>query len=340
LFDDGDKLDVAARYVYAEAECMDLDDNSDDDNAESDAGADVEIEQQSEHALYQKGFCMKWRDVYGLVRTSFGRIGELAPCPEGSADVGYTVEYKRSNDVVGVSGTEIHEVTQVVVTEKVAWGGYMAYMREIGAPTPKHNVPFYLTWRLPDTRRMDRHGRLELEIRGFRLLFQVQTSSIPCVQTAGIGLTVTATDLTGEDRPSLVLAPGELIGLGRYAPMTESDRKPKHVFEVKNFIHGNGPLSYVQDPNRHDGIVFDPTDDKTGSLNDAAVKNPLVRVNETDGMEVPSVMADFDPCGGVQFFLGHGEEAFGELRIPADEPLELKVGTLFCASANGGKPCL
>jgi hypothetical protein len=325
-------LSVPSRYLYTEEEYRAL--NGSDSEGEAVTYADnndkedqelLETRTRTDHALYGEGFCLKWRNVIGQVQTSFGRIRESHQSSDGSKTMLYTVEYKNIGIASHLSADTSTAPTTATVSEKVAWGGYVAYVKEIGLVSEKTYVPFHFTWLLPDVRRIDRDGCLVMEVRGFRLLFQAQRSSIPCTLSAGLGLMVTVTDLTGEGRPHFALDPGELLGLGMYAPLHGNDRKNKSVFLVKSFIHDCEPQAYVYDVDRSDGIVFDPTDDKTGKLHDKATQNPLMRVNETDGEESPNVVADFDASGGVQFYLGHGEKEFGRLLIPVSDPLELKV---------------
>lgn len=274
-----------------------------------------------DHDLFGKGFCRKWRDVDGLIRTSFGVIGDCYESLDHSKETFFKIKY-RNTQADDESEVETPLATIEDVSEKVAWGGYLTYVEETGAIQDFSKVPFHVKWLLPDLRRIDSKGRLVMEIRGFRLVFAVQESSI---EGAGLGLLVTVTERTGEGRKHLVLKLGELLGLGPYAPLYKQDRKLTHVFEVKNFIHGYEPGVYVFDANGRDHAVFDVTDDKTGKLHDRAVQNPLMRVNETNGKDFPTVVADFDPSGAVEYCLGRGVVGQGDLQIPVDVPFELMV---------------
>jgi hypothetical protein len=309
-------LSVPSRYLYTEEEYRALNGSDSEGEAVTDADNNDEEDQElpetrtrTDHPLFGEGFCLKWRNVIGQVQTSFGRIRESHQSSDGSKTTLYTVEYKNIGIASHLSADTSAAPTMATVTEKVAWGGYMAYVKEIGLVSEKTYVPFHFTWVLPDVRRIDRDGCLVMEVRGFRLLFQVQRSSIPCTLSAG-------------------------LGLGMYAPLHDNDRKNKNVFLVKSFIHDYEPQAYLYDVDRSDRIVFDPTDDKTGKLHDKATQNPLMRVNETDGEESPNVVADFDASGGVQFYLGHGEKEYGRLLIPASEPLELKVPQAGSCATN------
>jgi hypothetical protein len=208
------------------------------------------------------------------------------------------------------------------VSEKVAWGGHLAFVAEVEPQKSNDmilDVPFHVTWIVPDHRRFDNLGRLILHVRGFQLQIAPGKSSI---SGAGLGLIVKISDLSGSERPHLVLLEGELLCLGPYGPLCQNDRKKVHVFEVKSFIHEFAPESYCFESR---DIFVDVTDDQTGDVHDLAVLHLMCRVNETDGKETPCVCADRDPGGTIQYFIGHGTAGQGDLKIPTDNSFELKV---------------
>jgi hypothetical protein len=71
-------------------------------------------------------------------------------------------------------------------------------------------------------------------------------------------------------------------------------------------------------------VVFDFTNETTGELEEWSKSSVLPYVNETDGIEMSSVHAHYDPSGGVHYLLGHMD---GEpFRLPADgSQVEIKI---------------
>jgi hypothetical protein len=232
----------------------------------------------------------------------------------------YEVTYYSDDDIVDdVSSARLNDT----VSEKVAWGGYLAYISSVephnSVTATSSRLPFHLKWIIPDFRRYDNLGFLVMKLRGFRLRLTTQESSMP---GAGLGLFLTVVDVSGSARSHFVLPPGELLCLGPYGPFYPNDCKKMHVFEVKSFIHEFEPESYVFESR---DMFIDITDDRTGKVHKLASSRLMCRVNETDGNEIPCVCAERDPSGSVQYFLGHGFEGQGTLKIPVDTPFELKV---------------
>lgn len=333
LFEDGDSLDgLYAHHIYTEKQYR-VWKREEPPAPVLLASQDEDARADREHVLFGKGYCRKWTGVSGRTRTAYGKIGECFASFGDSEDKLFKVEYLNA-----LPADEAEDEDPVAahqnVSEQAAWGGYMLYVEEVdplglGAAKDleRMNSPitFRTKWLLPDTRRFDIHGRLVMEIRGFRLVFSVQDSSIP---GAGLGLMLSAYDLTCQGRTHFALPLGELLCLGPYAPLRKMDRKTHHEFQVKDFIHSFAPGIYVFDANGRDHEVFDLTDDNTGELHELAAQKLLVRVNETDGSEVENVTAEHDPCGAVVYSLGRCVAGQDDLRFPVQTPCELKVSQL------------
>jgi hypothetical protein len=283
-----------------------------------------------DHALLGQGFCRKWTDLSGSTRIVFGRIAECSESLSDTKEKLFKVEYGDSLRELAVDMSEIEAPITAVdnVTEMVAWGGYLTYVEDIHGWEAAQDIkrdspaPFHWKWLVPDTRRVDSQGRLVMEIRGFRLVFEVNQSSI---DGADLGLVMTAFCVCGEDRSHFLLAVGELLDMGQYAPLFKRDCKSHHTYEVKNFIHSYEPEVYAFDAKCKAHKVYDITDDKTGQLHEKAAENHLVRVNETNGKDIPSVFAETDPLGAIHYYLGHALAGHGDLKIPVGQPFELTV---------------
>jgi hypothetical protein len=64
----------------------------------------------------------------------------------------------------------------------------------------------------------------------------------------------------------------------------------------------------------------------TGEPCQQVLQNLLSFANETDGKEIPTIIARCDPEGKIHYYLGHEIESYGRLKIPhKDHPLELKI---------------
>jgi hypothetical protein len=266
-------------------------------------------------------------DINGFTRTTFGKIGRFLESLDDVSTAQFEVNYYDDGTTTDVNLSSPMKIDRI--SEKVAWGGYLAYLAEI-EPVPQpipQSLPFHVKWIAPDRRYYHSAGQLRMETRGFRLIMKAEQSSIP---GAGLGLFLNVSDVSGKGRSHLVLAQGELICLGPYGPLRPEDRKSHAVFDVKSFIHDFAPESYCFDAHYDNKDIFvDITDDHSGQLHDLAKASLMCRVNEIDEMEIPSVCADRDPSGAIHYYLGHDRDGCGDLKIPVDTPFELKVRQLF-----------
>lgn len=282
-----------------------------------------------DHKLLHKRVFQTWTDVAGRTRSAFGTITGCFKKIKDSAKV-FSIEYCNKHLAVQPENLGIHEDFLAMienVPESIAWGAAFHYANITGLLDESFfsDSPVYYQWVIPQFRNVDAGGQLIMELRGFRLVFSVQKSN---VEGAGLGLMLTVSDMTFEGRMNFVLKLGEMIDLGPYAPMCDHDRRPSHIHIVKCFIHNWKNDSYSFDANGKNHETYDVTNDKTGELHEHALKNPLIRVNETDGTDIPSIVAETVPNGGVNYYLGHNLSGQGDLQLPVGESIELKVSRL------------
>jgi hypothetical protein len=258
-------------------------------------------------------------DFAGRYRVTYGKIGHSIDASDDKSDNAFEVTYYGDNEI---SDDVVTPRLLDTISEKVAWGGHMAYIASVepqkySADASQH--PFHVKWIFPDFRKYDNLGCLIMKFRGFRLCLSPQESTMP---GAGLGLFLSVVDVSGASRSHFVLPEGELLSLGTYGPCSPNDCKAIHVFEVKSFIHEFAPESYCFESK---DFFIDITDDQTGELHELASASLMCRVNETNGKDIPCVCAERDPSGSIQYFLGHGIEGQGDLSIPVDTSYELKV---------------
>ena len=215
------------------------------------------------------------------------------------------------------------------VSEQVAWGGHLTYLAIVQPNiTPPQNLPFHVKWIVPDRRFYNIHDQLFIETRGFCMQFNAEQSNIP---GAGLGLFVRIWDISGSGRTHFILPQGDLLCIGPYGPFSGSDRKSTAVFETKSFIHEYAPESYCFESYfENSNFYIDMTNDQDGQLHNMAKKSLMCRVNEVERSEIPSVCADKDPSGSIQYYLGHNEAGQGDLKIPVENAFELKVRRGCC----------
>ena len=314
------------------------------------------VEPSVAHALFGLGFCQKWigtlefvvthflsrfsyhnssifADFAGRNRITYGKIGHAIDSSDTTIETTFEMTYYGDDDIVD---EVVPPPLRDTVTEKVVWSGHMAYISSVD-PQKVHaeasQIPFHVKWITADFRKYDDLGALILKLRGFRLYLSPQESTMP---GAGIGLFLSVKDVSGASRSHFVLPQGELLCLGPYGPCRLNDFKAMHVFEVKSFIHEFEPESYCFESKN---MFIDLTDDRTGELHSLAASSLMCRVNETDGNDIPCVCAERDPSGSIQYFLGHGIEGQGDLSIPVDTPMELKVCCLPIISCSVDNLC-
>jgi hypothetical protein len=346
-FEDGDSCDgIRPWQLFSEAEYKRR--TRSEPPEPKGQGIDVDentVEPSAAHALFGLGFCQNWigamgfrssfvvyflltlfvfpdssvfTDFAGRNRITYGKIGHAIDASDNN-DVAFQVTYYGDDDI---SDEVVTPHLLDTVSEKVAWGGHMAYIAAI--EPEKHTadnsqIPFHVKWIMPDFRKYDNLGCLIMKFRGFRLCLAPQESAMP---GAGLGLFLTVVDVSGASRSNFVLSEGELLCIGPYGPCGPNDCKTIHVFEVKSFIHEFAPESYCFESK---DFFIDITDDQTGELHAPASASLMCRVNETDGKDIPCVCAERDPSGSILYFLGHDSEGQGDLSIPVDTPYEIKV---------------
>jgi len=193
-------------------------------------------------------------------------------------------------------------------------------MKEIGI---QHD---YLIWITPDFRREDlvetKSGKclpqLTLIARGYRLELSVQKSRIP---NAGNGVFLSCTRVMSDDDDAppepFVLAPGELLDLGIYAPFRPDDIKLEAVLIVKNFLHSHKCVEWAFDA-IDKRYHMDITDDVTGNLHTEAMKHIHAYVNESDTDCDVCIRAEHDAEGSVHYLLGHAYNTHGRFVLPSD----------------------
>ena len=98
--------------------------------------------------------------------------------------------------------------------------------------------------------------------------------------------------------------PGELVDLGVYSPLEESDFKELSVFIAKNYIHSlkSGRWGCVCNI---DSMIYDITADTSGDLHEKASSRGLSylrKCNKND--EYPTVHVRLDPSGQVHCLFG------------------------------------
>jgi hypothetical protein len=127
-----------------------------------------------------------------------------------------------------------------------------------------------------------------------------------------------------------VLKAGELVSIWPYGPLQSDDLKSEVITLLKNFIHCGSTAAWSFERASHENGYIDMTDDWSGELREEAKQYLVAFTNETNGMdEVPSICALHDPTGTIQYCLGHNYACYGDLRIRADTPTELKASKKY-----------
>jgi len=306
------------------------------------------------HCLVGKGWYAEWIDAREQRREIFGEITECwESLFDDSEELAFTVRY---DDRMRSWARQMSEETGLIIpkeseiSERRAWGGFEAFKQTMVHMDPdadeatENAVPFHHKWIVPGTRFQetpDVHAaggeqslpHLVMVVGGYELRFEAKQSKIS--KDAGLGLFVSISRLLSSNSPSdsfFELEAGDLIDLGPYAPLLDTDCKLEEVVTMKNFLdrwYAEG-WSFAKGPKCASTTfdLFDITKDDTGALNDAAVKNILVYANESDGKkEVPTLFCQYDAEGSVHYLLGHSEEDQGPLKIPLEKELELKVSS-------------
>lgn len=308
---------------------------------------------RNDHFLVNKPFCRRWMGSGGIIKEVYGLI---TSCGEDYFDRGeryFTVRYDCNEDEsTGSSVCQIPKLDEHV-SETMAWRGCILYDELVnqsnGFPTilpPDIPPPFLYQWLVPTKAKACMIGpspnnlfpQIKLQLRGYELVLTTKKSGIP---NAGMGLWLKCNALSsyltgkhcGKRRSYFELQPGELLDLGPYAPLCEEDQKDGTIFMIKNYIHNweceswSFEVATQERKGKHNvGYkVLDVTDDSTGEIRKLSRENALSYINETDGVEKPSVLRLYDPEGAVHYLLGYPEKQDGPLRFSLEQETELKI---------------
>jgi hypothetical protein len=199
---------------------------------------------------------------------------------------------------------------------------YDEEFREIVLPEPTAS-----RWIVPDSVKDDLNNNQPcrvLAVMDVSIELQARDSEIP---NAGWGVFMRVKPKGNTKDELFVLEPNHMIDLGIYSPYRVQDNRHETVLVVKDFIFDGKTEQWVFDSfegeesscNHHYG--FDITNDTNGELHEQAKRNVLVYVNETDGIEHPTVKAYRDPFHFVHYLLSHQDG----LEIKYDTWMELKI---------------
>eukprot|EP00977_Amphora_coffeiformis_P016819 scaffold5323_cov173-Amphora_coffeaeformis.AAC.5 len=162
-----------------------------------------------------------------------------------------------------------------------------------------------------------------IEVMGMSIEVEARDSSI---DGAGLGVFMRVNPID-TDETCFTLEAHHVIDLGMYGPFRKEDLKHDAALLVKDFIFDGKTQQWVFDTvgseNLHDkrSHGFDITDDCTGELHDQARRNVLVYINETDGVEEPTISASRDPFHFVHYLLSHDND----LVLEFNQWIELKI---------------
>jgi hypothetical protein len=280
----------------------------------------VTVNKSRNHVLIGKAFCQEWTDFQGQKKVIYGTITECKDDDHAGGNT-LTVFWNQESRSLVNSIQSISAVPETLeVTEVVAVGGCVPY--DAGA---LDYVDAPQRWLVPKMRKEElvrqedgsRLPRLKLIVDEFLLDFRTARSSIP---NAGHGVFVSCRRLAGS-APCFELAPGKLLDLGVYAPFRSEDRRKYHIFLIKNFVHSlkcEERTFELGEGKDTDDFIFDITCDRTGDLHELAKRHITAYVNETNGVDVPTVHARHDPEGAVHYLLGHDETPSGPFRLACD----------------------
>lgn len=301
----------------------------------------IDLSEFVTHELVGKEYLQQWYDATLRPRAVYGKV--VACRKQYGGDYLFTVEYEEhSRALVNSSAAAFQNEVPAVSFEsecKVWEGCILADQRGLLPPRGLGNkLKDQLRWRwiMPESMYDDKvmvegHGLLPrrgLIVLSHLIMLQVKPSSIP---GAGLGVWVSCQPLSPlyAKNKFFTLKAGDMIDLGIYAPLRRGDRKPDHISVLKNFIHEWECESYsfgaaqFRETARQSEDVLDITCDFTDDLHEDARNCIMPFVNETDGVEPPTIHAEHDPSGAVHHTLGNSEES---LRLPMyPKEIEVKV---------------
>jgi len=291
------------------------------------------------HDLIGRGFCHEGVAADDQVITVYGKV---IACEKdfGDDELHFYVEFdkeSRQTANIHLSAVDMSLPVRWRINEPMAWGGCILFDARIsGIEGIKPAIEFDKIpdcthrWIVPDvsfTTKVDGLPKRIMICRGYVVELEVSESSIP---NAGLGVFARCVPLCPNSLAcDFELLPGELVDMGLYAPLRASDKKPEHTAMLKNFLLSWKTQSWHFDVHPSDRdrlpIVYDFTSDVSGDLEPWASQSVVPFVNETDGVEAPTVHALYDPSGGVHYLLGHAYDS-EPFRLPADgTQIEIKI---------------
>ena len=294
-------------------------------------GLDIRTDHSQSHPLVGKDWCREWIDPLGSKRSVYGKVSKCEKDYFENDSLIFTITTTSVTHPKPRFG--LNRVPESFEQDEGnTQGGVMLWCEKM-----KRNIPPALggtvlpkKWFVPETISFETKLGIGnwpskvLTFRGTKLEFQVRESEIP---NAGLGCFLRCTPLMSRPKQeSFVLRSGEWLDFGCYAPFRALDSKDTCVLVLKNYIFNFEPerwsFSHLKGD---DSKAFDITDEETGTLHIPAKNNILPYVNETDGIETPSVRAEHSPEGSVHYVLGHSDVREGPLTIKYNTWMELKV---------------
>jgi hypothetical protein len=268
-----------------------------------------------DHILVGKRFCHEFTSAMG---TNVAMMGTIAACLRESSEAAnctFMVQY--DSDCLKIAdkclGTHVRPFQ--LISSQLAWGGCILFERKAsiyGRQSVVRSIDQTTAveyWVTPDMRMEEmvkpKHGtfgailpQLTIVLRGYKLVFSVN------IGDKDYRVSVSCTSIHGEgnvDECESILKPGELIDLGVFCPLLDSDTKPLSVFIVKNYLHKFAIDSYAGDGN---GNVYDLTNDSLGLRHGAAMQRVLTFVQRCNETEIPTIHGGLDPSGRVHLLFG------------------------------------
>lgn len=294
---------------------------------ESITGIEMKIDIR-DHELVGKGYYQAWTDCQGRTRSVRGRITRCQKSLDTEYLTFHVIREAPPVSVVADCGAGRQIPAMFTVTQKVAWGGYIAFREEVTKERPLRNPPLHYKWITANTRRVFKKDgvvdSIHLTVGAYRLELRARPSLIP---NAGFGLFLTCQTPSRTQKSSWVLPVGHLIDLGVYAPHLDKDLKSPAVWNVKNLLFSSASECWGFDASESSaGHMFDISDDVTGNVHPVAAQSLIVYANETDSrVEMPSLYVLYDPSGAVHYLLGYPNDNAGQLELPLNEEIELTV---------------
>jgi len=263
------------------------------------------------HFLVGRRFCFEFTNVNGMNVAMFGVISTcFRESSEAETDI-FMVQY--DSDCIEIAakslGTTILRL-QLISSEQ-AWGGCISFERKARI-RGRHSVVRSIDqataveyWVTPDMRMEEmveqddgiKVPMLTILLRGYKFVFSAHNDD------EGIAVSVSCISMNVDDGTAdeSILKPGELIDLGVFCPLSDSDTKPLPVFLLKNYVHNFSIDSYAGDGN---GNVYDLFEDAKGTMHLAATKKVLSYVRSCNDTEVPTIHGGLDPSGKVHLLFG------------------------------------